>query len=164
MGPRVASVEVVLAGKHQRVLEVVQGLHPVGDGDLVAGPLHQRVGGGDDEPVGAVLQLSGNVNLLGEVEHLEVIDELVDGADLFPARVPDVPVGLSALLQLADGHAGGLNQQPLPLLKDGLTFRPPEGQSKSAAEHTSPTDRKILNMKDGWSRLGIPASRREVRG
>src|ERR1700687_214981 len=77
-----ASVDVVGETDHQSVLDVVEGFHPIGDGDVGRIALAQGVFLSADEGGHPVAKLDGNELLISEVEHLELVEHVVDVADL----------------------------------------------------------------------------------
>ena len=69
----------------------------------------QRVLLGADEGGDALAQLHRDDLLVGEVQHLELVEHLVDGADLVAARVPGADLGRPVVLELLDPRAGLLD-------------------------------------------------------
>src|ERR1700682_475699 len=84
------SVDVLGEPDHEAVLDVVEGLHPVGDGDLPRAALGDRMVLGADECGDPMAQLGWDHLLVSEVEHLELVEHVVDVANLVAARVAGV--------------------------------------------------------------------------
>src|SRR5579884_1315269 len=143
--PGGGSVDVVLDGEHQPVLDVVQGLHPVGDGHVAQGPARHGVLLLVDEPLDAADQLGGDLGLLGEVQHLELVEDLVDVADLVAARVALLLLRLPPLVELSDLQAGLLDHPDLTWVVDNFVdghgpsspMRPSDAMGGSGARQDS---------------------------
>src|SRR4029077_11403993 len=113
-----ASVEIIVDREHQGVLDVVQGVHPLGDADVLLGTLGEGMGLVGDEALDPPLELDRDLPLVGEVEHLELVEHLVDLADLVAPRVAGDAFGLVTLGKVPDLQAGLLDH-PDPLSAGG---------------------------------------------
>src|SRR4029077_13886087 len=102
---------------HQAVLDVVEGLHPVGDRDGGRIAPGDRVILSANERGDAEAELGGDDLLISEVEHLELIEQLIDLADLVAARVAGTDLRAPVVLELLDTRARFLNHPVAPTVK-----------------------------------------------
>src|ERR1035437_332265 len=103
------SLDIVGESDHQSVLDVVEGLHPILDGDVGGAARCQLMILGPDEGGHPQAQVRGDRRLIGQVEHLELVEQVVDLADLVPAGMPGSDLGRPVVLELLDARAGLLD-------------------------------------------------------
>src|SRR6202158_4063598 len=98
--------------QHQPILQVVKRVHRLRDRDVLGRPVAQRVFHLGGEALDAKGQVGRKLRLLGDVQHLELIQQLVDVANPVSAGVLKVSLRVPPFAKRRDLDRGLLDHAP----------------------------------------------------
>src|SRR5260370_20561501 len=95
--------------EHQPVLKIVERVHRFPDGQILGCPVAERVVHLGGQPLHAEREVSRQLSLLGNVQHLELVQEPVDMPNPVPARIAQLALRLPSLALRGDLDLGLLH-------------------------------------------------------